>query len=192
MFTLRPINPAQDAPALHNVFGDEEQSRYLLKPACKTVAETQALLEKYGRESSPTRWVIETDAGEVAGTIALFSDDGGWSAETGYEIGREWEIGFMMCPAFQGRGMMYKAACQALEIFDPLVKPRRIFADIDPDNTASIRLCERLGFRYEGTLRNRWHTHIGVHDAVMMSLIEGDLRPWRSTTSPLPSRRART
>ncbi|MEO0412502.1 MAG: GNAT family protein [Pseudomonadota bacterium] len=99
MITLRPVNPAKDAPALHAVFGDEQQCRYLLRPAFKSIAQTQAQLETYGRDSA-----------------------------------------------------------------------------------LSIRLCERLGFRYEGTLRNQWHTHLGVRDTDMMSLIEEDPRPWRPTT----------
>ncbi|MEO0498724.1 MAG: GNAT family N-acetyltransferase [Pseudomonadota bacterium] len=184
MPSLRLLDPAKDAPALHDIFGDDDACTYLLEGATTSVAETQALLERYQESSSPTTWAILDDDGTVAGRVTLFSKDGGWSEETGYVPGKVWELGIMMCPGFQGRGLAFAGCCEAIDIVDDVAKPRRITSDIDPDNTASIRLCERLGFCYEGTLRNLWHTHIGVRDTYMMSLTSGDKRPWRSTISP--------
>lgn len=57
--------------------------------------------------------------------------------------------------------------------------PWRIFADVDPDNLASIRTFEQLGFRHEGVLRGNWETHIGVRDSVILGLLRSDPRPWR-------------
>src|SRR3546814_9995456 len=48
---------------------------------------------------------------------------------------------------------------------------RRVFADTDPDNTASNALLERLGFRRDGLLRAEWNTHIGVRDSVLWGLL---------------------
>jgi len=54
---------------------------------------------------------------------------------------------------------------------------RRLYADIDPDNTASIRLVEALGFQLEGRLREAWETHIGVRDSLIYGLTRSD---WQS------------
>ena len=65
-----------------------------------------------------------------------------------------------------------------MEAFDTL-GARRITADIDPDNQASIRVFERLGFTLEARLRGEWEMHIGVRDSLIYGLLRDDPRPWR-------------
>jgi ribosomal-protein-alanine N-acetyltransferase len=48
---------------------------------------------------------------------------------------------------------------------------RRVFADVDPDNRASIKLLEMLGFQLEGRLRAEWETHIGIRDSLIYGLL---------------------
>ena len=51
----------------------------------------------------------------------------------------------------------------------------RIEAIIHPDNTASIRLVKRLGFRLEGgPLRDYWRNGDTFMDTMMYSLIAGE------------------
>lgn len=185
--TLRPINPATDAKALHTIFGDEAQCLYMPWPARETVAQTQAMLAERAAPRPLTDWTILARDGEsIAGRVSLFSGEPNASAPdpsseaTQQKLGEAWEIGVMICPAFQGQGIAYEACCRAIDFIDEYAKPRRIAADIDPDNTGSIRLFKRLGFAYEGTLRNTWDTHIGVRDTYLLSLIDSDLRPWRT------------
>lgn len=52
----------------------------------------------------------------------------------------------------------------------------RVEADIDPDNSASAKLLERLGFRLEGRLRERWIVAGVVSDSAMYGLLA---REWR-------------
>ncbi|MBL4617039.1 MAG: GNAT family N-acetyltransferase [Robiginitomaculum sp.] len=58
-------------------------------------------------------------------------------------------------------------------------KLRRIFADVDPDNTGSKRVVEKLGFQFEGVARANWETHIGVRDSLIYGLIATDERQFR-------------
>ena len=58
---------------------------------------------------------------------------------------------------------------------------RRVFADTDPENDASIALLQRLGFRREGVLRAEWETHIGVRDSVILGLLKDE---WRTPVAP--------
>jgi RimJ/RimL family protein N-acetyltransferase len=53
---------------------------------------------------------------------------------------------------------------------------RRVWADTDPDNAASNRLLERLGFTLDGRLRGEWHTHLGVRDALIWGLLRDEWR----------------
>jgi RimJ/RimL family protein N-acetyltransferase len=57
---------------------------------------------------------------------------------------------------------------------------RRIEADTDPDNSASIRLLESLGFRREGLLRERWNVGGELQDTVFLGLLAREYRPCRS------------
>ena len=48
---------------------------------------------------------------------------------------------------------------------------RRIEADVDPRNGASLRLVERLGFQREGYARERWLVAGELQDAVLLGLL---------------------
>jgi ribosomal-protein-alanine N-acetyltransferase len=50
----------------------------------------------------------------------------------------------------------------------------RIEADIDPRNVASARSLERLGFRKEGRLRERWIVSGEVSDSDLYGLLRID------------------
>lgn len=47
----------------------------------------------------------------------------------------------------------------------------RLEADIDPRNAASARVLERLGFKREGLLRDRWIVNGEISDTEMYGLL---------------------
>lgn len=57
------------------------------------------------------------------------------------------EIGWVLDPAVQGRGYATEAAAAALTFRDTALSPGRTVCIIAPDNAASIRVAEKLGFR---------------------------------------------
>ncbi|WP_223693319.1 GNAT family N-acetyltransferase [Leifsonia poae] len=63
------------------------------------------------------------------------------------------EIGWVFHPAVHGRGYATEAAEAVLKICFDIVGAHRVFAQLDPRNEASSRLCERLGMRKEAHLR---------------------------------------
>ena len=52
----------------------------------------------------------------------------------------------------------------------------RVEADIDPRNTASARLLERLGFTREGLLRERWIVDGEVSDSAIYGLLKREFK----------------
>lgn len=54
---------------------------------------------------------------------------------------------------------------------------RRIEATVDPSNLASIRVLERLGFRFEGTFRERILTSRGPVDSNVFALLAREWNP---------------
>src|SRR5690349_11299661 len=59
------------------------------------------------------------------------------------------EIGWTLHPDFGGRGLMTEAASALLGIAFETLALHRVFANLDPRNTASAALCRRLGMREE-------------------------------------------
>lgn len=168
MSHLRPLDPIQDAEALHAIFGDPACCTYLPDPAFATVAETRARLIDWTTGFEATSWaVIEGDDPRALGRVSFFS-----------ARPPVWEAAVMIHPDAQGKGLAYHAMAEALTIMFEHHDARRIFADIDPDNMPSLRLFERLGFQREGYLRALWHTHIGIRDTVLMAMIDSDPRPF--------------
>lgn len=170
MSLLRPLDPGRDGAALHAIFGDDESCRYLTRPAFATVAETIAQLKEWGVPGDDTSWaVVETPGGPALGRVSLFTH--------GRDI---WEAACMIVPAARGRSLAARALGEAIDYVFEKKRARRIFADCDPDNIASIRTFEKLGFRREGLLRGTWETHLGVRDSVILGLLRDDPRVWRS------------
>jgi RimJ/RimL family protein N-acetyltransferase len=167
--TLRRLDPDRDAPALHAILGDEACCRLMPGPASASVAETCRLLTKWTAGTEDTSWaIVEHDDGPAVGRITLMA--------RGERI---FEVGVMVSPVVHGRGHATAALAQVFDIAFENLGARRLYADIDPDNAACIRLFEKLGFQREGYHRATWTTHIGVRDSVFMALIDSDPRPWR-------------
>lgn len=167
---LRPLDPDRDGAALHAVFGDEESCRYLARPAFASVDETIAQLKQWGGPDDDTSWaVVERPDGPALGRVSLFTH--------GRDI---WEAACMIVPAARGRNLAARALAEAIDFVFDTKGARRIFADCDPDNIASIRTFEKLGFTREGLLRGTWETHLGRRDSVILGLLRDDSRVWRA------------
>ncbi|MEQ1932071.1 MAG: GNAT family protein [Parvularculaceae bacterium] len=162
---------------MHAIWGDEESCRYMQAPAFRTVEETIAALSRWNEGFEDTSWAVaDRKDGEALGRIALFT--------RGRDV---WEAACMIAPAARGRNLAARGLAQGIDFVFDKKGARRIFADIDPENTASIRVFEKLGFRREGVLRAEWETHIGVRDSLIMGLTKFDARSWRSADSGSPN-----
>lgn len=63
------------------------------------------------------------------------------------------DLGYAFLPAFRGRGYALEAAAAVMDYGRKTVGLERIVAVVSPDNDGSIRVLERLGFRYERPVR---------------------------------------
>lgn len=54
---------------------------------------------------------------------------------------------------------------------------RRLQVLVAMDNVAALRLAERVGFRREGVLRSYWDHGGEPIDAVMLSMLPGEVGP---------------
>ena len=93
------------------------------------------------------------------------------------------EFGITLAPAFQGVGYATEALRALLWlVFDELGK-HRVFASVDPRNSASIALFERAGFRKEAHhIESLWLMGEWVDDVILALLA----REWRAAQVTKP------
>ncbi|WP_257979680.1 GNAT family N-acetyltransferase [Vibrio parahaemolyticus] len=75
-----------------------------------------------------------------------------------------------------GKGIVLEAGSALIEHAFHTLKLRRIEAEIDPDNIASGKALERLGFVKEGFLRQQWEVNGAVSDSAIYGLLAKPLK----------------
>lgn len=93
-------------------------------------------------------------------------------------IDKHWkwaELGYELHPSVWGRGLMTEAVKAVTKCGFDQFSLNRIEAWTLPGNVASERVLEKVGFRYEGTLRQKAWFKDAFHDFRMFSCIAGDL-----------------
>jgi RimJ/RimL family protein N-acetyltransferase len=167
---------AADIDALYQIFSDAEVMRYWSRGPLTSYDEARDLLaaiERSFREQSIFQWGIAREFDDrILGTCTLLHlDPAHGRAELGYALGR----------AYWGQGLMSEALDRLLEFAFGRLALRRLEADVDPQNQASIRCLERLGFRREGYLRERWYVGEKAQDALFYGLLRREWDERRST-----------
>jgi [ribosomal protein S5]-alanine N-acetyltransferase len=167
---LRPL-AASDVDALFDVYSDPLMMRYWSTPPMQDRAEAEALLDRIrtGFEGKTLfQWGLERkEDAQMLGTCTLFHcDEKNGRAELGYgQHSRYWRSGYMT-----------EALTALIDYAFGTLRLRRLEADVDPRNENSLRILDRLGFRREGLLRERWHVGAEVQDTVFLGLLA---REWR-------------
>jgi RimJ/RimL family protein N-acetyltransferase len=160
-----------DVDAIYDVFSDPRVMRYWSSgPLANREAAAAMQREIAQNNLNDTAWkwgLALRDTNTVIGTVTLFN--------LSLSKGRA-EIGYAMGSAHWGRGYMNEALKALIVHAFDVMDFRRLEADVDPRNTASIRTLERLGFQREGFLRERWHVGGELQDAFFYGLLK---REWQ-------------
>jgi len=82
------------------------------------------------------------------------------------------EVGCTLDKAFQGKGYATEALGAMIDYLFLTLKKHRITASIDPRNTASIRMVERLGFKKEAHFRESLFIRGEWVDDVIYAILE--------------------
>ncbi|MDC8013836.1 GNAT family N-acetyltransferase [Tahibacter soli] len=159
-----------DLDAVYAFHGDPRAMRYWSFPAWTDRAQADAWFDERGtlghsREHYP--WGVERrDEEGLIGALTLFQID---------RVQRRCEVGYIFNPAHWGRGYAAEALRAALAHAFDVLELARVEADIDPRNDASCRLVEKIGFRREGVLRERWRVNGEVCDSAIYGLLAREL-----------------
>lgn len=162
---------ADDVDGLFAIFSDEQMMRYWSSTAMKSRAEAEDLLARIHRQfvdKSGFQWGVERKQdGALLGTCTLFSI---------HHMNMRAELGYCLHSAHWGQGYMREALVALIDHAFQVLKLRRLEADVDPDNANSLRILDRMGFRREGLLRERWNVGGAIQDSVFLGLLA---REWR-------------
>jgi len=77
--------------------------------------------------------------------------------------GQQVEIGYTLSPEYQGRGYAAEAVRAVIAYLFSELGKHRVSASVDPENTKSVKLLEKLGFRKEAHfvrsffMEGRWY-----------------------------------
>ena len=170
---LRPLR-GSDADALLGLFSDPKVMRYWSTPPWKSIDQARSMIDRDGKAMAAGEHVRlgleRTEDGVLIGTCTLFAIS---------EQCRRAEVGYAMASHAWGKAYMDEALRALLNYGFSELKLNRVEADIDPRNEASARSLERLGFKKEGYLRERWIVGDEVSDTALYGLLHRDWH-WRA------------
>ena len=178
--TLRPIR-ARDARPLERVLLDNRgwlrrwEATY---PGGGSIIDTRASIRNltaHARAGTALPFIMEWD-GELVGQLNVSSITHGSlsSASIGYWVAKE----------MAGRGITPAAVALATDHCFLTLRLHRMEICIRPENRPSLRVVEKLGFRYEGLRRRFIHIDGDWRDHFAFALVAeevpgGVLRRWR-------------
>lgn len=161
---LRPWEPSNPETPLH---------RSSIGPYVSMVR----TMRREARQGSTLPWVI-SNGGQFAGQLTIGSITWG-SARSG-------QIGYWIDEAFAGRGITPTALAMAVDHCFRVMGMHRLEASIRPENAASRRVVEKLGFRDEGLrvrqlhINGTWRDHI-CYAITAEEVPAGMLARWQSS-----------
>lgn len=171
---LRPLQPG-DAAAVFALHADPAVMRYWATPPWTDPAQADAYIARDLAAMAAGDFIrlgLERRAdGRLVGACTLF----------GFVLSsRRAEIGYLLAHDCWGAGLMHEALGALLDWGFGVLDLNRVEADIDPRNAGSRRTLERLGFRLEGVLRERWIVAGEVSDTGLYGLLRRD---WPGTAA---------
>ncbi|PUZ26277.1 GNAT family N-acetyltransferase [Chitinophaga parva] len=165
---LRAIRD-DDTDALFRLFREEAVTRYMDIDSFASITQATELIrflrQKWRKGQSMRLAITLRGQDKLIGTIGLHHIQlHHYKAELGYEL----------LPAYWGQGIMTNALDLLLQYAYGQMDLNRIEAFVEPTNEPSLKLLLRLGFHYEGRLRDNFHEKGRFTDALLYSLLRKD------------------
>jgi [ribosomal protein S5]-alanine N-acetyltransferase len=139
---LRPLHPS-DFDAMHAFNSDADSMQYVGNNLPMPAHVTRAWIEASERHHAEYGYgecaVIDRATGQFIGWAGVFRSRD--TKHTG-----EVEVSYGLVASHRGQGIATEIASALVDYAFETLNVRRILATIDPDNIASIRVAEKLGF----------------------------------------------
>jgi RimJ/RimL family protein N-acetyltransferase len=162
---LRPWT-LDDVPAIVAACNDAEIHHWIpAVPSPYTEEDARAFIQGEVPGIGAQQFAI-AEAGRVVGSIGM-----------GVNNSRTGHIGYWCASGARGRGVTTRALRILCKHGFEDLRLERLELITDPDNLASQRVAEKVGFQREGVLRSHLtHPDGRRRDSVMFSLLPGELR----------------
>jgi len=156
-----------DAPGILRLRSNEEVMKYINRPLTRTLEDAQAwigVVVSTLQKAEGITWCIALKEmpSESVGSIGL------WRIEKeNYRA----EIGYMLEPSLQGKGIMYEAIQKVVEYGFAQMGLHSIEGQLDPRNIASSRVLEKAGFVREAYFKENYFLRGSFADTAVYSLL---------------------
>jgi ribosomal-protein-alanine N-acetyltransferase len=155
---LRPARQ-DDLAALHAVLSDPRATRWWSTPPHETLDQTVIwLAAMIANGPDHPDFVIELD-GRVIGKAGFYVMP---------------DVGYILHPDVWGQGLASEAVGAVIDHVFRAREVGTLTADVDPENAASIRLLQRLGFVRTGSGERTWNVGGVWKDSLYFALTRGD------------------
>ncbi len=168
---LRRFTVGDAEDMYRNWASDPEVTRFLTWPCHASAKATAALLESWAEQygdGAYFNWAIELrETCSVIGSISVVRLEEAVNAA---------EIGYCLCRACWGRGIMPEALRAVMDHLFDEADINRVVAYHDANNPKSGRVMQKAGMKYEGTHRQAGKNNRGICDLVCYAALRGDPR----------------
>ncbi|MDH7798435.1 MULTISPECIES: GNAT family protein [unclassified Beijerinckia] len=160
----------EDAEAMHDCFASAEAMRFWNTPVHTKPIETERVVQRL-IDCTPSYyrfWAVADAGTDRCLGLVNYHD--------GHIRSKRVAIGYIIDPGRQRQGIGIEAVAAMLDFCFGELSLHRAQAFIHPDNAASRKLVEKLGFRCEGLLRDNLRVGEEWRDDLLYALLATDPR----------------
>jgi len=167
--TLRAFEESDAAPLFQHA-RNPNLTRFTLWDHHRTVGETVAFVRDYARlryregMAEPYAITLTPDTKPIGACGCFWASQPNQTMELGYWVGEP----------FWGRGIAVEASEALIQFTFRNYEPERLQARVIAGNFASVRVLEKLNFRYEGMLRASLLRRSRFEDVMIYSLLRSE------------------
>lgn len=165
---LRQVRP-EDVNEVFFLRSDKKVMEFLDRPPAKSTDEAKQFIEKLkdleDKQEAVTWAITLKEDVKLIGTIGF------WRMMREHDRA---EIGYVLHPHFQGKGIMQEALSIVLEYGFKTMNIHSVEANVNPGNNSSINLLERNNFKREGYYKENYYFNSQFLDTAIYSLLVSD------------------
>lgn len=157
-----------DQESVFELRSNPEVMKYIPRPTAVTIDDAiqhiETILMTIANNEGINWGIVEKSSRKLVGSIGIFHVN---------KENHRAEIGYVLNPRWQNKGIMNEALQLALEYGFEKIKLHSIEAIIDPDNIASAKLLEKNKFRKEAYFKENCFFEGKFYDSVIYSKVNG-------------------
>lgn len=154
----------EDLQYVHQLNNDNKIMSYWFEEPYESFAELQDLFEKHIHNQSERRFIL-MDADQIVGLVELVEID---------LIHRNAEFQIIVYPKSQGNGYASVATFLAVKYAFQILNLHKVYLVVDKVNEKAIHIYEKIGFKFEGDLKEEFFINGKYHDAIRMCMFQRD------------------